>query len=151
MASLTEFVAWYGAAVASAVLAWDVFKWRRSGPRLTVRITPYYEPSLSLGNNYIRIDISNVGDQATTLTAIYGYNLSRFQILFRWRKKGLDMLYNQSDTDSLPMKLDSGDAWHYVFAKTPLIDTMIEKKRFYIGTVHSSSSRPIMRRYVQRN
>ena len=150
MASLTELVAWYGAVVASTVLAWDVFKWRRSGPRLTVQIIPYYKPSLRYSDDYIRIDISNVGEQATTLTAIYGYNLTRLQILFRRRKKRLDMLYNQSDTDSLPIKLESGDAWHYVFLKTPLIDKMIEKKRFYIGTIHSSSARPIMRRFVER-
>ena len=78
--SPTEIAAWWGAAIATLVLGWDVDKHVRSGPRLRVRANPNmeivgYEVKLGLmetvlpkGTKLIHVDVTNVGDQPTTLT-----------------------------------------------------------------------------------
>lgn len=35
---LTSLAAWWGASVATLLLFWDIYKWRKSGPNIIVKV-----------------------------------------------------------------------------------------------------------------
>lgn len=37
---LTEIAAWWGAFIATLLLFWDIYKWKRSGPIINVSASP---------------------------------------------------------------------------------------------------------------
>ena len=151
MATPTDWAVWSGVAVAALALALSAWKWRRSGPRLTVQINPDDNPFLIRKVPYLRIDVSNVGDQATTLTGISEHHLTWHQAIFeRIPKSTLLVGLNVGDKFSLPKKMEPGDTYQYMLAMSPAVEERIKGKRFYIGLSHSSSDRPILKRYVQR-
>lgn len=81
---ITEIAAWWGAVIATFVLLWDIYKWKRSGPIIKISVTPNLKvyPSDPLTNNktWIHIMVTNSGNQPTTLTNLCGfYYKSRFQ------------------------------------------------------------------------
>src|SRR4051812_48329334 len=87
MNSVTTFIAWWGAIISTAVLAWDVYKWRKTGhPKLVVRANGNLQDAHS--NNpqkYIAIKVTNVGDKPTTLALItFRYYKSKPR---KWRKQ----------------------------------------------------------------
>lgn len=83
---LTDFVAWWGAVVATLVFFWDVAKWFNAGPRLKINIRSYvgYPDSRVISTQatetgtmqelaeYCHIEIINTGDRPTTLITIEG-------------------------------------------------------------------------------
>ena len=36
----SEIAAWWGATIATLVLLWDIFKWKRAGPVVTISASP---------------------------------------------------------------------------------------------------------------
>lgn len=84
MTATTDFVAWWGAVIATAVLVWDCIKWFRSGARLRCMVRPnaFYQDSevVPLENSpdgaravmkdSIHIELTNVGALPTTIMSI---------------------------------------------------------------------------------
>src|SRR5947209_8348725 len=72
---LTIMMAVYGAVVATAVLAWDVYKWKTSGrPKLSAAATGNFvildevkRVGKERATNHVSVKVSNVGDKDTTL------------------------------------------------------------------------------------
>lgn len=82
--STTDLIAVYAAIIATFVLVWDVIKWATSGARLRVhakcdicypdsrviKVTPTeFGQSHELAN-YCHIEVTNIGDQPTTILSI---------------------------------------------------------------------------------
>ncbi|WP_018079672.1 hypothetical protein [Thiobacillus denitrificans] len=122
--TITDIAAWYAAAVATAVFAWDIIKWVRSGPRLRINTKcniSYADgrviESTSLEGGalvstlaeYCHIEILNTGDQPTTLIDVEaahepnasGNQMSCSSIAF--------MVH--SGSNPLPALLGPGEMW----------------------------------------
>jgi hypothetical protein len=82
---ITTVAAWWGAAVATIVLVWDIVKWLKQGAKLYVNVSPqvtYPDAEVlskrtdELGNtvsdlaSYCHIEIANIGDRPTTILSI---------------------------------------------------------------------------------
>ena len=83
--TITSIAAWWGAGIATIVFLWDIVKWFKRGAKLHVSISPNvtYPDAEVLSKrtddqgvtaselaSYCHIEISNVGDQPTTLLSI---------------------------------------------------------------------------------
>ena len=64
--SLTDVAAWWGAFVASAVLAWNVYKWRKRGAQIQVTASAnmgaFNSPWISEEDKFVLVTVYNRGD-----------------------------------------------------------------------------------------
>lgn len=147
MDTVTIFIAWWGAILATAVFVWDVYKWRKSGrPRLVITANGnLIEASRGLNppikTTYISVKVTNVGDKATTLQLI----TFRFYKTSprKWRKEKADKrgLFQSpiSPSAPLPHKLDVGEVWSGMFLQTEEIEQMSKDGYFYFEAEDSST------------
>lgn len=90
--TLTDIAAWYAAAIATAVFAWDIVKWFRNSPRLRLNAVcnvaypdgrVIEKQQLEGGGesatlaDYCHIEVLNIGGQPTTLIDIQVTNVPR--------------------------------------------------------------------------
>ncbi|SRR6266581_9065706 len=130
----TENVAWYGAIVATAVFAFDIWKWARRRARLRVRITKnvFYDDGgfskveqtphgeVKTGIPYYHIEIANIGELPTTILGVSA--TTREGITDKLRKdrftfKGVMGVMGGEGTfkshygKNLPHVLSAGEVW----------------------------------------
>lgn len=128
-ASLTTITAIYAAIVATGVLIWDIYKWRRGGPQLTMQVHgdmrvhgPGYDP----GRPYVTIKVSNRGDRATTLTNVtmHWYDKPWKRCLRRLPTKS----YVITETGfhfTIPFVLEAGKVWDGMFHRDQESESMM--------------------------
>jgi hypothetical protein len=97
--SATELAAWWGAAIATLVFIWDIFKWKKSGPIVGVSVSPNMHTfggiTDGLGEKtFVVVEITNNGDRKTTITHLVGFHYSSF--FLRLRKKQRKTLFVMS-------------------------------------------------------
>jgi hypothetical protein len=117
-----DYVAWWGAIIATSVLLWDVVKWLRSGARLKYKIlfNVHYDDGEILkketteyGENtiyeeYCHIELINTGSLPTTIMNICGTH--------KFKPKKMQLIVNkQVFTEhygkKLPYILNPGEVW----------------------------------------
>lgn len=117
----SEIAAWWGAVIATAVLAWDIFKWLRSGVRLKIRAIPNMQVAGDAsGKNLVFVEAVNRGDKSTTIThcAIYEF-ASTFNRL-RGKRKAQGLV-PYPDGPALPYELAPGQRWSATVAQAGLL------------------------------
>lgn len=143
MNDFTTLLAWWGAIIATAVLAWDIYKWRKTGrPKLFVRANGNLQDADSQDpRKYFAITVTNIGDKPTTIVLItFRYLRSKFR---RWPKQKSERrgLFNPGrPTSQLPYKLDVGAEWKCLMNQTAEIEKMVREGYFYIEVEDSSTS-----------
>jgi len=120
----TEIIAAYAAVVATVVLAWDVYKWKASGPRIRFSVSSNMKilqyPGISATATFVNAKAINVGNLPTTITtlAIQHYKSWLLWVLRRPDHRGVIL---NTALKPLPHILEPGTIW------TGLIDqTCIE-------------------------
>lgn len=118
----TDYIAIYGATVATLVLIWDGIKWFATGPKLRVSArchVAYLDSRVTKTERiesgevrhlaeYCHIEVVNVGDRPTTIMSIEGTHK---------RKKGEmqvvsgGVLFTAHDGKQLPLILGPGAMW----------------------------------------
>lgn len=110
----TDIAAWWGAALASLVLVWDMYKWKTQGPRLIMRLSPNMQvwgDPLREGKTWVSVTVSNVGDRPTTIKGVgMEYYTNWFRRLRNRAEKAV-VFPNPSDGFPLPRVLNPGDEW----------------------------------------
>lgn len=110
----TEIAAWWGASVATLVLLWDVYKWKRKGPRLLMRLSPnmqvWGDPHRE-GKTWVSVTVSNIGDAPTTIKGIGMEFYSNWYRRIRLRPNRAAVFPNPNDTFPLPKVLNPGEEW----------------------------------------
>jgi len=112
----SEFAAWWGAVVATAVFGWEVFKWLRSGPRIRISVAREpgaLHPVVSLAGDVIRmrvrhdyrLGVANVGDSPTTITSIQIHFYKGIRAELFDRPVGTRYLLTSD------LRLNPGDLW----------------------------------------
>ncbi len=111
----TGLIAGYAAVVATVVFLWDIYKWKRTGPRISFTASPdmqiYGDPTRE-GKMYISVRAANIRDKSTTITTLG----------LRWYKNWLYRLRRKPDVSAvisspgfsgrqLPYVLQPGNIW----------------------------------------
>lgn len=100
----SDVAAWYGAAIGTIVLIWDVIKWLSDGPSLRVKIQHTQGLELS-------IFISNTGNQPATIESVKLLCFSRFNFPFN-HEINLGNSFGLSGNEGFPpLKLNPGEHW----------------------------------------
>ena len=146
--------------IASFSFVWHIFTYSRSGVRLRIDLTPNTviysgDPEKDLefisvhkgDKTFIRLNISNVGGQPTTLqgVAIRGYK-NRLSYIRNKPSYSAEVLVHDQYTPALPHPLGLGTTWATRITQTPVESTIEEHalKFVTLGIYYSSSLKPKM-------
>lgn len=126
----TDIIASYAAVVASGLLFWDIFKWKKTGLRVSFTASPnmkVYGDPLREGRTYISIRARNTGDRPTTITALG----------LRWYTNCLHRLFKKSDIQGfinnpgvphhLPYVIQPGGIWDGLAIQKDVMKEMPKK------------------------
>ena len=72
----TDIVAGIGAVSGSAALIWEFIKWRHSGPKFRMSVTPgmkIFENGRQRAETFIILRVENYGDKPTTIDSVFLY------------------------------------------------------------------------------
>jgi hypothetical protein len=138
----SDIAAWWGAGLATLVLAWDVYKWKTSGARLSVKVVPGMQMAGDrTGTLHILVEVVNRGDRLTTLThlAVYQY-ASSFDRLRKKRQASL--LVPKPGGNDLPYELEPGKRWTGLMDQAGLIKQLEGNGQYlHVAVIHSGSNR----------
>jgi hypothetical protein len=138
----SDVAAWWGAGVATLVFAWDIYKWRTSGPKLAMKVLPNMQ---ELGDpkktKLISVEVANRGDRPTTLTHLgfYGYR-SLLRRLLRRREATCGLVPIPGGGPGLPFHLAPGSRWSGL-AEQDAVAANHQEPYVYAVIFHSGSSR----------
>lgn len=132
--------AWWGAVIATVVLAWDIFKWARSGARLKVRVTPNMQVAGdSSQQKLVHVEVVNRGDRVTTITHWAFYEFA--STLHRLRRKRKSQgIVPYPEGPALPFELEPGKRWAATVAQEGLFSHFTGGQVFCV-IVHSASDK----------
>lgn len=147
----TDFVAWWGATIATFVAIWDIVKWKRSGAKVVVSATPHMQehgPGADPSRLYIFVAAVNTGGAPATLTHCVGYWYSNwFKMVARKPDNSFVVVNNAGLGAQLPHEVSIGQQW------TGGIDQhQVEEKNwhksghFCVGVVRAGKKRPVLAR-----
>lgn len=147
----TTIIALWGAIVATIVLFWDVYKWRTSGEKIRLTVSPdmviLNDPNVNSNKSYVSAKAENYGKRATTITSLgLRYYPSFHNKLFSKPNKSY---YVQPLTyQNLPLKVDPGTDWIGMLEQTPDIVKMAREGYLYCVVSHSNKKRPTRKRII---
>jgi len=145
----TPIVAWWGAVLATIVVLWDVFKWRRTGPRIRMSVRPDMrgvgEPELE-GRTLILVSATNVGERPTTLESLtYVWYPTWWHRLRRKRDKKF-FVENPGLQHPFPCKLEVGERWDGRVNQTEQMVEMARTGHLMCELHHACAKRPVAKR-----
>ena len=146
--SASDVAAWWGAAVATVVLAWDLYKWGRSGPQLEVSASPNMKTfgggAAAYGEGpFVLIEVRNNGDRKTTLTHFVGvcYRNRLDKLLNREPKRSF--LIMSTAPDGIPYILEAGERWMGVALQNNELVQCSHEGHLCLGVYHSGGKRAV--------
>ncbi|MBI9086698.1 MAG: hypothetical protein JEZ11_24085 [Desulfobacterales bacterium] len=151
----TEIAAWWGALIATMVLVWDVYKWKRIGPIINVSASPDMQTygGISDGEDdkeFVAVEVTNTGDRKTTLTHLVGFQYAnRFQRLLKKRNEAF-IVTNPAFSTTLPYVLDPGERWVGGIEQNKNLEDLSRNGFLYCGVYHSSGKKPVLQRVIVR-
>jgi hypothetical protein len=159
--NVTDIVAWWGASIATLVLAWDIYKWERTGPIVKVSVSPnmklHHDGGPGRGPHGLRdktlviITVTNTGDRVTTLTHLMATSYRSFYRKLRKKKsEGILIFSNHGLTGPLPYVLPPGQRWQG-YIEQNVIEQMDRNNYLYCCIAHSSKNKPVWQRIILDN
>jgi hypothetical protein len=146
--SASNLAAWWGAAVATVVMIWDIIKWRREQAAIRVTASPNMQFIGRQGlsdEKHIVVTVTNTGGQTTTVTHVVVFH---YPGLLRQLIRRPDMQGAIPDPrpGRLPHVLPPGEIWTGVVDQADLLGKSRPGGRFYCGVVHSLERKPVVAR-----
>lgn len=146
-----EIVAWWGAIVATIVLLWDIYKWKKAGPRIKFKVR---SGMIVIGDPerdnqaFISVEATNTGDRPTTITNIVVQHYNTYFAMLRHKPSNTMIMNNPSPSRPLPYVLNPGSVWQGLAPQTPEIEALALDGYLVCGLCHSHSDKEIDRRIV---
>lgn len=146
-----DMTAWYAAAVSTAVMFWDIYKWKNEGAKLLVKA---HAEMLLVGNGethknrYINVRVTNIGTQPSTITNLCGWAYK--EKLFGLKKVDKKYFIIPSDING-PVHnklLNPGEFWSTTFPQEKFKEDFREDIVF-IGICHSAQPNKIIYRKIR--
>lgn len=146
-------VAWWGAILSTIVLAWDIYKWRTSGPKLRVAVQtgmqtfnmPEYD-----GKTLILVYVTNYGDRPTTITNLGLKFYPSAWAKIRNKATKAFVFPRPNTAQPLPFELKQGNLWCGIGEQTPEVLAMAKSGHLICELYHSHVNKPVRRRVVIR-
>lgn len=151
---ITELAAWWCAIIATLLLVWDMYKWKRSGPIINISASPGMKtvgkiPNHLEGKKYIAVEVTNTGDKKTTITHLVVFHyISLFQKLIKKKDKSFIFGTPAFFPPPLPHILEPGERWLGGIEQTCELEEMTRNVYLYCGVYHSSSKKPVLQRVI---
>jgi len=149
----TTIAAWWGAAVATLVFLWDIYKWRHRVANVEVTATANMKvhPNLPPTGNttFILVVAVNRGGQQTTITHLAGeYFPTLWHKIFNRGAQRFAILNTVGP--GIPYVLPPGQRWSGLINQDDMVKKFGASGRFYCGVFHSMSPKAVYRRVVLR-
>lgn len=139
----SDYAAWFGAITGSLALAWDLYKWKKSGPSLKLEAgtnMKIYGPT-SDDNKYITLRAINTGERTTTITNLsFVYYTNRIACLFRRLKQCF--VVPMPIGQQIPSVLNPGTIWDVSIIQNKEIERMARDGYIEIQLYFSDSNKP---------
>lgn len=154
--NLTEIAAWWGAGVATLVFAWDIFKWKQSGPVINISAAPNMEtfggvPDGLEGKTLVVVEATNTGSQKTTITHLAGLHYKTiFHKLINKNNKSF-FVANPGSNQPYPFILVPGERWLGCIEQNNELEEMSRNGLLYCGVYHSGSKKAALQRVIIKN
>lgn len=144
------FAAWWGAAIGSVALMWQMFTWFRKGPRLRLLATSNMKiltPGVDVDETlYVSVSVRNVGDGPTTLTHFCGVSYNGWFNWLRRKQAGRFVVITGPDSP-IPFKLDPGETWSGMVLQNQVLSSLSWSGMWlYLGVQHSMAKKPAFTR-----
>jgi len=141
----TDIAAWVALVISLVVLAWDVFKWWRIGPRIVIKAKPnmvQVPKVLTTPGTNIFVEVCNNGDAITTLKKLGIFHYDSF---YKWifRKASYQAVVpNPNPEFPIPRVIETGKIWQGFMDQEP-VEGMLRSGWFYVWCDCSHSKRLI--------
>jgi len=151
--TVTDILAWLGGLTGPSAIVWDVYKWKRSGPKLLVRVSPNMA-ILGRGQvtnqRHLIVRVANSGEKKTTLTtlALALYPSWWAQVRGKPSEQFAVPMPGGPGWRNLPCPLDPGEEWAGMVRQDQQIEQMCKKGRLYCHVYHALSKNPVGARVV---
>ena len=149
---LTEIAAWWGAFIATLLLFWDIYKWKRSGPIINVSASPNMElvstnPDRLKDKILIFVQVVNLGNMKTTLTHLVIFHYSSFfkKLI---KKKNMQGIVVSALYTPLPYVLEPGELWQGGILQDKKLEEMSRNGYLYCGIIYAGKKKPILQRLI---
>lgn len=147
----TEIAAWWGAIVASLVFLWDIYKWNRRGPDVSLSIsTNMLRPGEEPEAKYVVVEVVNSGATPTTITHLIAKHYPSALARFRRKPDKQFIVANPGLGQPIPHLLEPGARWLGAITQTPELEGLSRNGHLLCGIHHTSSKRFISRRVLVR-
>ena len=145
----TRLLAWWGALLSTIVLFWDIYKYRKAGPKLRFRVRGgiILVPSDDK-RTFVSSEVTNRGDRPTTITNLgVAYFKKHLSLAWLWNRATISMVVkNPVGGPPLPFKLEPGKGWLGLAEKTPKLEKMGREGLLYFVLYHSHHTKPVHQR-----
>jgi len=149
--SVSDAAAWWGAIVATSVLAWDIYKWRKHHADIQVSTAPNMQTINPISHRLddeknIFVEVVNNGEKTTTLTHLVAlYYKNRFALLRR-KPTTQGIIPVPGGSPGLPFELAPGHRWTGLIDQEDLISKSGPNGLFFCSIYHSASKKPVLSR-----
>lgn len=147
--SPSDYAAWWGAAIASVALGWNIVTQIRSGPRIDLFVTPgmiMMPPSpLTKDRSFVRFTATNSGTAPLTITSICGIHTKRSLPVFKGKITHFVLQTEKHLSQDLPKLLSPGEEWNALVDQKGIED-MFPDGSLYVGIVHNRRKQPMYRK-----
>ena len=142
----SDYVAWYGAAIGTLVLFWDIYKWKMEGPRLSGKANANMELFDTVSRQqdagkFLIVEIVNRGTATTTLTSfcLFHHPNQIYRIL---GLKKRSYFIPTPTGSSLPFELTQGGRWTGGAKHNPELSQLLSKGVLFAAVHHTLSNKP---------
>jgi len=143
----SEIAAWWGAIIATIVLGWDIYKWKRSRSNIQVHVSSDMQTVASNSlqdDKNIFVEVVNRGDKVSTITKLFvkHYRSIFHRIINKHSMQGI--IINPIGYTPLPYELGPGKRWTGCIDQYDIEEKMGNKGILYCGVIHSLSNKAEM-------
>jgi hypothetical protein len=143
--TISEVAAWWGAILATIVLFWDIYKWRTSGPLISLSCSANSQIVGGHQNEkkiFIVVKARNTGGSSTTITNLtLKYYKTFAHALFRIPDEQ-SVVINPGLPYPLPHTLVAGSIWDGMINQTKKIEEQAVHGYLYCELHYSNSAHP---------
>ena len=141
----TTVAAWWGAIIATSILLWDVYKWKRRGPNVVLRVQGdmnCMEGNQALPGTWLTFRGANVGDRPTTLENVTIQSYPNLWARIRSKPDKSYWIPKPGFYENFPYKLEPGETWNGRVEQDAELNAKANEGYLVCCLHHSSSKRP---------
>ena len=143
----TEIAAWWGAIVATFVALLELYKWKSSGPKLKVTISPNmvgFGGFKTDNEKVVLIEVANIGNFPTTITAtgLRGFKFPLLKYLKNTSSLHVLVLKPVNETNKLPFQIKPGEIWSATTIQDSDLTKLSGNGRLYLEVHDSWNKKP---------